>query len=188
MKLGIQTARAILNSLSAHVAILNKNGIIIETNRAWKQFARSNKIRIRPDTIHINYLEICDTALDDQSGKAQQVSEGIRSLINGEIDEFLTEYPCHGPEKKRWFYMRATRLADSDPLQLVVSHEDITQIKLAETALKKREKELEIQKTNHEETITALKVLLKQRDADRQELEERFVSNIKGVQNSVSVE
>jgi hypothetical protein len=160
------------------VAILNKNGIIIETNTAWKKFAKSNKIKIRPDTLNINYLEICDAALDDPTGEAQQVSNGIRSLIKGKIDEFAIEYPCHGPGKKSWYYMRATRLADSDPVQLVVSHEDITSIKLAEMALKKREKELEIQKTNLEETITALKVLLKQRDVDRQELEERFVSNI----------
>lgn len=29
----------IVNSLSAHVAVLNNNGLIIETNRAWQQFA-----------------------------------------------------------------------------------------------------------------------------------------------------
>jgi DNA-binding CsgD family transcriptional regulator len=164
--------------MSAHVAILDQDGVILETNSAWKQFAKSNKIKIRPDTININYLEICDAALGEPTGAAQRVSSGIKSLIEGKIDEFIIEYPCHGPGEKSWYYMRATRLTGSDPLRLVVSHENITPLKLAEAALKNREKELETQKVNLEETVTALKVLLKQREADRQEMEERFVLNI----------
>lgn len=43
-------AEAVLNSLSAHIAILDREGVIIETNRAWKAFAQANDIRMRPDT------------------------------------------------------------------------------------------------------------------------------------------
>ncbi len=183
MKLTDQLARSILNSMSAHVAILDRDGVILETNSAWKQFAKSNKIKIRPDTININYFEICDAALDEPTGVAQRVSGGIKSLVEGKIDEFVIEYPCHGPGEKNWYYMRATRLSGSDPLRLVVSHENITPLKLAEAALKQHEKELKTQKEDLEETVTALKILLKQREADRKEMEKRFVLNI---QNMIS--
>jgi hypothetical protein len=48
---GKHVARTILNSLSAHVAILDENGYILETNRAWTQFAEANQIHMRPDTL-----------------------------------------------------------------------------------------------------------------------------------------
>jgi len=60
-------ARTVLDSLSAHVAIIDAQGTILETNRAWKRFARSNRIGMRPDTLQVNYLEICDSARGDSA-------------------------------------------------------------------------------------------------------------------------
>ena len=31
-----ELARTVLNSLSAHIAILDENGVILETNTAWR--------------------------------------------------------------------------------------------------------------------------------------------------------
>jgi PAS domain-containing protein len=42
-------AHTVLNSLSAHIAILDENGVIIETNRAWGEFARSNEMEASTD-------------------------------------------------------------------------------------------------------------------------------------------
>jgi len=56
---------------------------------------------------------------------------------------------------------------------------DITERKQAEEALRAREGELEIKSRNLEELNTALKVLLKQREEDRAELEEKISSNLK---------
>ena len=56
---------------------------------------------------------------------------------------------------------------------------DITKRKQAEETLKKREKELEIKTRDLEEVNAALRVLLKQREEDKTELEEKVVSNVK---------
>jgi DNA-binding CsgD family transcriptional regulator len=61
----------------------------------------------------------------------------------------------------------------------VVSHEEITALKLAEEALKKSQEELVEQKQNLEEANIALKVLLKQREADKLELEQKVLTNVK---------
>jgi PAS domain S-box-containing protein len=61
----------------------------------------------------------------------------------------------------------------------VASILDITIRKQAEKALKKRERELEVKSRNLEELNTALKVLLKQREVDKEELAERTLSNVK---------
>ncbi len=56
---------------------------------------------------------------------------------------------------------------------------DITKLKQTEQKLRKRENELEIKTDNLNEMNTALKVLLKTRDEDKIELEERVLYNVK---------
>jgi PAS domain S-box-containing protein len=56
---------------------------------------------------------------------------------------------------------------------------DITERKKAEESLKERERELEIKTHDLEEANIALKVLLKRRDEDKTELEEKILLNIK---------
>ena len=179
LKLTSDAALQITNSLSAHIAILDQNGTILATNRAWADFAEANSIQIRPDTVNVNYLKICDTAIGNPNEDVSQVSKGIRDLIEKKIDEFSIEYPCHSPHEKRWFYMRATRISDSKPLRIVISHENITDLKKAETDLRRKQAKLEYQKQELEESNLALKVVLKQRENDRQELQENLVSNVK---------
>ncbi len=63
----------------------------------------------------------------------------------------------------------------------VASFADITEQKRSETALRKREREVQRKSRSLEEVNTALKVLLKQREDDRTELEEKVLSNFKAL-------
>lgn len=60
----------------------------------------------------------------------------------------------------------------------VASFTDITEWKEAEQGLKKREKELRIKSRSLEELNTTLRVLLKEREGDREELEDKVLSNV----------
>jgi PAS domain S-box-containing protein len=66
-----------------------------------------------------------------------------------------------------------------NPIGLVGISRDITAHKKAEEALKQREQELETKTHNLEEANIALKVLLKKREEDKTELEEKILLNIK---------
>ena len=63
--------------------------------------------------------------------------------------------------------------------KVVMSFLDITERKMAEEVLKKREQELQLKSQSLEEANTALKVLLKHREEDKAILEEQVLANVK---------
>ncbi len=174
-------ARSAFDALSAHIAILDHEGVIRATNRAWQNHAVQGGLPSGHNFHGVNYLSLCDQALGDDSRDACKVATGIRAVINMELDEFLYDYPCHEPKGQHWFYMRVIRIPDTDPVQVVVSHEEITALKLTEQALRDSQEKLNDQKQGLEEANVALKVLLRQREEDKNDLEKRFLTNVKGL-------
>jgi DNA-binding CsgD family transcriptional regulator len=174
-----ELARTVLNSLSAHIAILDENGVILETNTAWQTYAAKSGMPQTYDHRGVNYLEVCDATRGSEAADASKVAEGIRAVIRGELAEFLFDYPCHAEDEPHWYYMRTIRMAGPGPIRVVVSHEEITALKLTEEALRKSQEELFDQKQSLEEANIALKVLLKQREEDKRDLEKKVLTNIK---------
>lgn len=174
-------ATTVLNSLSAHIAILDEDGVILETNKAWQRFAAENAAGEDDHSVGVNYVALCEAARGPGARDAHNVAKGIRQVIAGHLDEFIYDYPCHSPSGKHWYYMRAIRTAGEKPLRVVVSHEDITALKLTEEALRRSRETLNEQARSLEESNIALKVLLNQRDLDRQALERKVLSNVKGL-------
>ena len=86
-------ARALLNALSAHVAVIDEQGIIVDTNLAWKNFGLSNEIRMAPETIGINYLTVCDNALGEDARRSREVSKGIRQVIQEKLKSLPLNIP-----------------------------------------------------------------------------------------------
>lgn len=131
--------RSSLDALSAHIAILNENGLILKTNKAWRDFADANDVNPRDVADGVDYLSVCDRAQGEQADEAKSFAAGIRSVMEGTTDRFQMEYACHSPERKRWFIGRVTTFPEGGVKQVVVAHESITQRKLAEEALRDSE-------------------------------------------------
>ena len=172
-------ARTVLDSLSAHIAIMDDNGMILDTNRAWRDFAVKNGMPVDYTSIGENYLALCEATEGEDGSDARTVAAGVRDVISGGVDEFLFDYPCHSADGPHWYYMRAIRMSGEGPLRVVVSHEEITALKLSEEALRKSEAQLMLQKIELEESNIALKVLLKQREGDKSDLEQKVITNVK---------
>lgn len=133
-----------LNSLTAHVAVLDSSGVIVLVNEAWKRFARNNGCADEFCYLGTSYLAVCERALrGGGDGSAQAAVRNLRALLCSEGDEFLLEYPCHSPDEKRWFTVRMTRFARETKTYVVVAHEDITARKWAEEQLHDAKQALE---------------------------------------------
>jgi len=167
----------IIDSLSAHIAVLDKDGVITLTNRAWQEFGVANSLQGPPDSLGQNYLSVTERT---KEGAGHIIAQGIRKVISGELQEFFTNYPCHSPFKKRWFAMRVVKLqVVGSETQVIVTHEDITPVMQVQEKLRKKEEELFQQKKMLEESNVALKVLLEHRENDRRKLEENVLVNIR---------
>ncbi len=126
---------AILASLSAHIAVLDRTGTIVAVNPAWENFARQNRGSPKSCDVGANYLEVCRTARGEHADQAHQVLEGLQAILAGYSESLTVEYPCHSPTKKRWFLLQATCLRNGRG-GAVVSHTNITERRQTEEALR----------------------------------------------------
>jgi PAS domain S-box-containing protein len=122
---------SILNALPAEVALLDKDGVIIAVNEAWRIFADENALNAPDHGVGANYFAICGEASGPDSEEACPASAGLRATLDGTLPEFCLEYPCHSPLEKRWFRMIAAPLQRGSA-GAVVMHIDITERKVAE--------------------------------------------------------
>jgi len=90
-----------------------------------------------------------------------------------------TNAPVRGVPHALWVKARPLYDSRGNVVGAIESIRDITDVKRAEKALKNRERDLKVKSRNLEELNAALKVLLKQREQDKEELEEKILVNIK---------
>ena len=126
--------RSTLDSLSAHVAVLDATGTIIAVNKAWRSFAQRSGYAGEDDGVGSNYLAVCESSAP-RSRDAAATAKGLREIMAGRRREFRMEYPCTGPDGPRWFQLRITRPALQEIQRIVVAHEDITEVKRAQEDL-----------------------------------------------------
>ena len=124
-----------IDALSAHVAVLDRDGTIVAVNAAWRRFAMENGYRGEGHGVGANYLSICDAARGE-CVEASAVASGLREVLEGREMRRI-EYACASPSNERWFQLRATRFGSGAQTRVVLAHEDVTEVKRAEEELRR---------------------------------------------------
>jgi len=124
--------QTILNSIPAHIAVLDHKGVISTVNEAWNRFAQE------PDparaSLGVSYRDVSAAAEGRPSGDdAIAAWAGIEAVLNKQRDNFTLDYPSDSPDEKqkRWFRMNVYPLIGSGQ-GAVVAHDEITSRKLVE--------------------------------------------------------
>jgi PAS domain S-box-containing protein len=138
--------QAILDSVLAQIAVLDRDGVIITVNQAWRRFALENSTELgmpaRRTEVGVNYLGVCQTSHGDSAHEARPAYAGIRAVLEGRLPSFGFEYPCHSPDQQRWYSMTVTPL-HAEGEGVVITHTDITASKLAQDAIRSARDEAE---------------------------------------------
>ena len=130
------TQAAILDSLPAHVALLDGEGRILAVNGGWRQFASENDYDGEAFAVGDNYLQVCHGVEGDAARDANLVLDGLMAVLSGKQDFMEVRYTCDSPTDKRWFRCIA-RAVRSDEMRFgaVVMHINETEQVLAEQSM-----------------------------------------------------
>ena len=124
----LSASRSLIDSLPSNIAVLNREGTVVDVNEQWRAFGAANG---NPDPdygVGSNYLAVCERAADHEPD-AMTVKNGILSVLNDSADSFSHEYPCPGPGGTRWYRLqtKTTGLQSNGDVRAVVMHIDITE-------------------------------------------------------------
>ncbi len=136
---------AILNSIPANIAVVDRDGTLIAINESWKSFARQNggDAELTGVGMGTNYLDVCSRAVPDLGDEMQEVADGVRSVLERRQSTYEYEYPCDSPVVHRWFNMTVSPLA-RDEGGAVITHLNTTSRKETEVALRESEEKFRL--------------------------------------------
>jgi diguanylate cyclase (GGDEF)-like protein/hemerythrin-like metal-binding protein len=122
--------QAVLNSVTAAIAVLDQQGAIVAVNEAWGCLASDIGIGAN------FFAATRDLAAGSASTNQLTAAEGIRAVLEGRLPRYYIEYPRQTPQLQRWFSMSVTAFHASSQHGAVVSVEDISQRVLMENQVR----------------------------------------------------
>jgi len=102
-----------------------------------------------------NYLEFCHAISGRIGTDIEEFLTGLRAVMARQYPTFSWEYACPGTPEPSWFLLRVTRFDETEGGQVVIAHEDISEIKRAEDTLWRQQEAL-----HQSEKLAALSGLL----------------------------
>lgn len=134
---GMPSSVTAIETVPGPAAALDSTGRIVAVNRAWNDAAAIGGARPEAVAPGVNYLHACERATGPQAVEAQRSAAGLRAVLSGETATFNMDYRCDTPDAVRWFTLRVTAigLETGSRSGAIVTHAEITELKLAELSL-----------------------------------------------------
>jgi PAS domain S-box-containing protein len=159
----------IVESVTDAMIMMDKEFNVVWTNDIVKGLFEPDRVGNKCYAVYHGRASVCKPCIVQQC------------FQDSKIHEFETEITdADGKQKTLWCTANVAAWdEDGRPRMVVEFLRDITDRKLVNQKLREREAALEIQTNKLKEVNTALRVLLKRREEDMTELEERVLSNLR---------
>ncbi len=128
-----------LDALTAHVAILDGKGRILAVNKAWKGSSAQDRLfgsRILEGQDYLRICAILETTLAD----SPLVLDAIQRVQRGELSQCRLDYTCGPAAPDIWFQLGVSRFESSRGGRVIVSHQEITELKMSEWRARESER------------------------------------------------
>ncbi len=117
-------ALSALDALPTHIALLDERGVILATNKAWRECGGKDSACCDRGPVGVSYFKH-GSKNPLGNGAFGRFADGVRSVLKGRA-EFSLEYACHIGGEERWFNGRVTRFDGTGPLRAVITHDEIS--------------------------------------------------------------
>lgn len=132
-----------LDSLLAHVAILDEQGIILAANEAWTSFDSESTAITRAE-VGVNYFDVLQKAVALGNDYALKFILGLKEVMAGDTSSYTLTYPLKTSGDSLWFKL-TVRPCNDTRSQFIMINEDITSGKRAERKLRESRDRYQIQ-------------------------------------------
>ena len=126
----VKFQQAIFDSISAQIAVLGQDGMIVQTNAAWRRYMSELDFE---ESIGRNYLTVLKDLFAVPLSTVEAVAAGLATLAAGDVSQFHVPEPVQCLCGRWWFTVKITPVHDAAH-RLVVTHEDVSALKRAELA------------------------------------------------------
>ena len=126
--------RATLDSLNLAIGIVDENGEFMFRNRVWQDYAAMAAAPSGTQSAErcCKYVPWhCEGANGPECLTCIKLVAGVEAMLKGRRSRFSLEHERTFSSGDCWFLTRLTRLKGSGPLRLIISHENITERKIA---------------------------------------------------------
>jgi two-component system sensor kinase FixL len=111
-----------LEMLPVIVAVLGRDGDVVEASRLWCEFAGIDP----PRGQRVNYLRDCAAITGAPPDDAARIAAGLPPVLAGQSERFELEYPAQRAGEPRWFRLLATPRTPGQADGAVVLHTDVS--------------------------------------------------------------
>ena len=116
-------AAAAFDALPSEAAVLDRDGVILVVNEAWRRFGRDNGAGSACGA-GVDYLRTCQRSASAGDEVAAAVHAALTAVLDGHAPAACLDYPCHSPTERRWF--RLTVRPMPDRVRILVLHDRLT--------------------------------------------------------------
>ncbi|MBC7936271.1 MAG: PAS domain S-box protein [Rhizobacter sp.] len=122
---------ATLNNIPAKIALLNKEGVIIEVNDAWCSPEAEGFIG-KNMAVGENYIDEAQNLPFENKEAGSSIAVNVSDVLEGRSDEFVNEYTYREDGEQKWYRLVVTALKQKSYAGAVMMHLVISEIRKLE--------------------------------------------------------
>jgi diguanylate cyclase (GGDEF)-like protein/PAS domain S-box-containing protein len=121
-------AATILDSLSAHIVVLDADLAIVQANATWHTFVLAHGAGASCGGVGNNYLTALSSMVGLSDQQASAIANGVRSVLHGEHPMYQTAYAWQSPTGTQWRALSVTPIAGAGNARLVIADTNVSQL------------------------------------------------------------
>ena len=137
------------------MAVIDVTGQLVRVSDLWGSFGGPTACVLDAVQSGDNLLTALETVQGPLREQALRISEGVRSVLSGEVPRFDTELNLRNAQAPRWLHIRVQQFAVHGLVFAAISYEDVTQ-------RRQREQELQLLRDHqwHSDRVAQTGVLI----------------------------